>query len=100
MDKKDKYQKNDTKNVDKVNMNEQNTKGDGKMELEAVKEKCIISEEPKEELSIEEMQKYLYLDNIKPIAMNSTDEKDKQEKGDCFDEWYAEELKDIYKKTK
>lgn len=48
------------------------------------------------EPSVKEMEEYLNLDSIGPISMNSTDERDKQEKGDCFNAWYAEELKRIY----
>lgn len=37
------------------------------------------------------------LDSIKPISMNSSDEQDKREKDNCFDEWYTEELKNKLK---
>lgn len=68
-------------------------------DMELTKE-YVNEQNSKEDVSTEEMQKYLRLDGIKPITANSTDGQDKQEKGDCFDEWYAEELKEIYKRCK
>lgn len=99
-DKQDKSSLNNgqSKNVDK-DTDEKNENNKGDTDMEALKEYVNV-QNPKDNVSTEEMKRYLHLDSIKPITINSTDEKDKQEKGDCFDEWYAEELREIYKRCK
>lgn len=43
------------------------------------------------------MEKFLGIDNIEPITLTPSDTLDKDEKGDCFADWYEEELAKKYK---
>lgn len=43
------------------------------------------------------MEKFFGIDNIKPIKLTPLDTIDKDEKGDCFADWYKEELAEKYK---
>lgn len=94
--KKDNLPSNNS-NADKLSKGKKDKKEDAKMELT---KDCVDIQESEKDVSVEEMKKHLKLDSIEPIVTNSTDGQDKQEKGDCFDEWYAEELKEIYKRCK
>ena len=48
------------------------------------------------ELTIKEIEKELGFDKVKPIAASPSDEQDMLEKGDCFKDWYEEELRRFY----
>jgi hypothetical protein len=52
------------------------------------------------ELSVEEIEKELGFDKVRPIYASPSDEKDMLEKGDCFKDWYEEELKAYYDRQK
>lgn len=63
--------------------------GGGNMEAVLIKENTPI---------IEEIEGFLGLNNRTPIIPSVSDLEDKIEKGDCFEEWYEEELTEIYNK--
>ncbi len=44
--------------------------------------------------TIEEIEKEFGFDKVRPIIPSPSDEMDMLEKGDCFKEWYEEELRD------
>ncbi|EPY2277942.1 hypothetical protein ACXAT3_002694 [Clostridium sporogenes] len=48
--------------------------------------------------SVIEMEKFFGIDNIEPIKLTPSDTLDKDEKGDCFADWYEEELAEKYEK--
>jgi len=62
--------------------------------------------QPKEEISmpknfsVEEIEKELGFDKVRPISVSPSDEKDMLEKGDCFKDWYEEELRAYYDRQK
>ncbi|AJD29387.1 MULTISPECIES: hypothetical protein [Clostridium] len=43
------------------------------------------------------MEEFFGIDNIKPIKITPLDTIDKDEKVDCFVDWYKEELAEKYK---
>lgn len=70
-------------------------KGGIEMEvLEMRRPKTII----RKKTSISTMEKFLGLNNAKSITPSLSDLDDKIEKGDCFADWYEEELSKIYEK--
>jgi 2-polyprenyl-6-methoxyphenol hydroxylase-like FAD-dependent oxidoreductase len=46
--------------------------------------------------SVEEIEKELGLDKVRPISLSSDDERDVRIKGDCFAQWYEEESRELY----
>lgn len=48
-------------------------------------------------VSINIMEKFFCIDNIEPIEPTLSDTIDKDEKGDCFADWYEEELAEKYR---
>lgn len=46
----------------------------------------------------EKMEHFFGFDKINPIMINSSEDKEMLESGDCFKDWYEEELEDLYKK--
>lgn len=43
------------------------------------------------------MEKFFGIDDIEPIKLTPSDTLDKDEKGDCFADWYEEELTEKYR---
>ncbi|MEC0668047.1 hypothetical protein P8864_19520 [Priestia flexa] len=48
--------------------------------------------------SIEEMEKELGLDKVKPMELATSDDQIAIEEGDCFAKWYEEELRELYER--
>ena len=51
-------------------------------------------------VSVQEMKRALGLDKIRPIPASPSTEKDLEEKGDPFKDWYEEELREAYSKRR
>lgn len=62
--------------------------------LEMCREKVTKKFKP----SIFKMESFLGINKTTSITPSPSDLKDKIEKGDCFADWYKEELEDIYEK--
>ena len=60
--------------------------------------KIVITKEDNvdNELSVEKMERAFNFHKVKPIIPSVSDEKDMIEKGDCFKDWYEEELRELY----
>jgi hypothetical protein len=50
--------------------------------------------------SVQEIEKALGLDKIRPIALSPATQRDLEEKGDPFGDWYEEELREFYRKAR
>lgn len=46
--------------------------------------------------TVEEIEKELGISDVKPIYLSGNDDIDAKSKGDCFAEWYEEELRELY----
>ncbi len=49
-------------------------------------------------VSVQDMKRALGIDKIRPIPASPSTEKDLEEKGDPFKDWYEEELREAYTK--
>ncbi|ADU29352.1 hypothetical protein [Evansella cellulosilytica] len=47
---------------------------------------------------IRHIQEELGFNNTKPISLSPSDQKDVDDKGDCFRDWYEEELRELYER--
>lgn len=48
--------------------------------------------------SVEEMERELGLDKVKSIELSAGDDRIAVEEGDCFADWYEEELRELYER--
>ena len=62
--------------------------------LEMCREKVVQKSKP----SVATMERFLGLNKATSITPSPSDLKDKIEKGDCFADWYQEELCELYEK--
>ena len=53
-----------------------------------------------QEKTIEEIEKELGLDNVVPIQLTKSDEQDRLDKNEDFQDWYEQELREYYNENK
>jgi hypothetical protein len=46
--------------------------------------------------TVKEIESYFGFDKVKPIVLSPADDKDEIKKGDCFKDWYEDELRRFY----
>lgn len=53
-----------------------------------------------QEKTIQEIEKELGFDNVEPIHLTKSDAQDRIDKGEDFQDWYEEELREFYNENK